>query len=248
MPVNILFVQGFGTCCDEVGGDTYATIRLFFHGNPAYTIEFFAYDTHDAVADTEIRLRDRIDRMKPHILIGHSMGGYFAMNHIRSVERSMRHTSTYIGHIPSRYILLMPLLESTPLLDFAATLNLPEVVRRMIEIPSGFIFPAGNSHDRGNILNTSFHPICFRQPLEIHPHLPTPRDLTAIFNSNTADVRIVYSTDEAVTSVAPEILACIPKEKIEYTYGKHSAFQSTKTDFFVVLERLLVGGAVSDIG
>lgn len=239
-PTCILFVQGFATCCDEMdGSDTYTNIRLFFRGNPLYKVSYFSYDTHEAAEDAEKRLRDTIDDKKPEILMGHSMGGYFAMNHLRMARQQMAETSTYIGHIPERYILLMPFLESSPLLDFGASLRLPEFARRMIEIPGGFIFPAANSHDQGNILNTSFRPICFRQPLEIHPNLPSGTELHEIFESDIADLRVVYSVDEVVTGVCSDTIAHIPNEKISYTFGKHCAFRSTKTDFFEVLERLL---------
>ena len=246
IPPTILFAQGFATCCDENdGSDNYANIRLYFRGNPRYNVTYFSYDTHDAVVDVEKRLRGVIDAVKPMILMGHSMGGYFAMNHLRVARRQMTDTSTYIGHIPARYILLMPLLESSPLLNFAAALHLPEFVRRVIEIPSGILLPAENSHDQGNILNTSFAPICFRQPLEIHPNLPRPAELRELFASDLADMRVVFSVDEAVTAVGAGIIANIPREKISYTYGKHSAFRSVKTDFFDVLERLLVGDMLS---
>lgn len=238
----LLFVQGFSTCCDENdGADNYANIRLYFRGNPRYTVTYFSYDTHEAVVDVEKRLRETIDTVKPAILIGHSMGGYFAMNHLRVARRRMTDTSTYVGHIPKQYILLMPLLESSPLLNFAASLHLPEFVRRVIEIPAGLLLPAENSHDQGNLLNTSFAPICFRQPLEIHPNLPRPAELRELFASDLADMHVVFSVDEAVTAVSANIVSHIPREKISYTYGKHSAFRSVKTDFFEVLERLLGG-------
>lgn len=248
-PQRILFVQGFGTCCDENDGmDNYANIRLYFRGNPRYTVTYFSYDTHEAVKDVENRLREMIDEVKPQFLIGHSMGGYFAMNHLRTARQQMTEKSTYVGHIPFRYILLMPFLESSPLLNFAASLHIPEFLRRIIEIPAGFIFPAENSHDQGNILNTSFRPICFRQPLEIHPVLPRPAELKELFASDMADTRVVYSVDEAVTGVCASTIACIPREKISYTYGKHSAFRSMKTDFFDVLERLLGVGSSTTPG
>jgi pimeloyl-ACP methyl ester carboxylesterase len=240
--IDVLFIQGFATCCDENNGsDNYANIRLYFRGNPRYEVTYFSYDTHEAVADVERRLRETIDTVKPAVLIGHSMGGYLAMNHLRMARRQFTDTSTYVGHIPARYILLMPFLESSPLLNFAASLHLPEFVRRLIEIPSGFIFPAENSHDQGNLLNTSFRPICFRQPLEIHPVLPRPAELRELFDTDLADLRVVFSVDEAVTAVGADIISHIPREKISYTYGKHSAFRSVKTDFFDVLERLLGG-------
>ena len=241
-PIDILFVQGFGTDCKENdGSDNYANIRLYFCGNPRYEVTYFSYDTHEAVSDTERRLRGTIDSVKPAILVGHSMGGYLAMNHLRVARRQMTETSTYVGHIPARYILLMPFLESSPLLNFAASLHLPEFARRFIEIPAGLLLPAENSHDQGNILNTSFAPICFRQPLEIHPNLPRPAELRELFAGDLADMHVVFSVDEAVTAVSANIVSHIPREKISYTYGKHSAFRSVKTDFFEVLERLLGG-------
>ena len=238
-PTRILFIQGFATCRNELDCDDYANIRLFFKGNPQFCVDFLEYDTHESVSSVDLRIRDQIDQLKPSILIGHSMGGYFVFNHIRRVVRNMTESSTYRGYIPSRIILLMPFLEASPLLETIVSLKLPSFIIDRLNIPLGLIIPASQSHDRGNIMNTQFNPICFKQPIQITQYLPTPNDILQVFGTTISDVQVMFSTDEVVTKISNTIISSIPKEKIKYVYGKHSAFRSQKTNFFEVFEKMI---------
>ena len=98
--------------------------------------------------------------------------------------------------------------------------------------------PGHASSDVGNILNTSFKPVCFKQPLQVYPLLPTKTEVAKVFLCYKK-LQMVYSQDEELTCIDNGMLNCIPLARLHTTFGRHSPFLSRKTDFFKVLTTIL---------
>jgi len=237
---KILFIKGFATgCCECDPHDaSYANIWTYFRGNPNYSIEKFDYSMEPNIDDLKLRLKQTIETSSPDIVMGHSMGGLLAFNHLRSMLMEMECNGTYVGPIPSRYIMLMPFLQATLFQELCAKL-IPDSISTMSTIASCFISQPSGWCDSANILHTSFVPISYKQPLQAVGMLPKPFELVKVFNNSTSRIDIVYSTDETVTPIDESILSTLPNGTVHRTYGRHMAWMSHDTNFFDILDNVM---------
>ena len=85
---QILFVRGVGSDIPTYdSNDLYKAVKGYFIGknNGTFTVHWFEYKNTDMIEHVIEDFENVITKIKPTIVIGHSMGGFILCNYIKSV-------------------------------------------------------------------------------------------------------------------------------------------------------------------
>ncbi len=236
---QILFVRDFATDI-STGVDDYLHLKLFIEGindnkyinqrSPVrYKVVPFNYGPNDDIKKVYERLCQ--NALSYDILIGHGLGG--------GLLAKYRNENV----VNKKVILLMPLLfrnEKYNLINQFFELHL--LLNPMLLFPKGLFIPAQYVFEGGNICNSDYSLISFKQQYDFYKDLKTENSEYLSFFECNENVTIFYAKDEQLSTIDETTLSKIPKTKLIRVEGLHECWRSINVnniDFFTNLERVI---------
>jgi hypothetical protein len=226
---SILFVRGFATAL-STGTDDYIYIKVLLEQN--YDFSYFDYELSEPINDVYDRMYKNIIEIEPHILIGHSLGGALVTKYIKSNPNA-----------PEKIILLMPLLFKNMKGDIADLFfNTQLTFNPKLIYPHGLLIPSENIFEGGNLLNSNFSLISYRQVFDLYrdKNVVTTNDVS--FIKENKQITIFYASQELLNTIDESILKNIPASQLIRVSGLHEPWRSIKItnfDFFSKLMEVL---------
>lgn len=239
----ILFVRGFATDI-STGVDDYLHLKLFIEGirdtrnintKPAgrYKVVYFNYGLGEDINEVYRRLCD--NAVAYDILIGHSLGGGLLAKY-RNQEP-----------VHKNIILLMPLLFRNDSFNLICKFFFdPQLaLNPRLMFPKALFAPAQYVFGGGNILNSDYSMISYRQPYDFYKELKeknSESDNLEFFRCN-ANVTMFYAKGELLNTIDEDSLKEIEKNgKLIRVEGLHECWRSINVntiDFYTKLEETI---------
>ena len=241
---KILLVRGFATKLtydarnDLIGADDYLHLKLFIEGirndkAGRYKVTYFDYGPIDDLTS----VYDRLCNIAPKydILIGHSLGGGLLAKYRNQ------------NKVPKKVILLMPILFRNDTFNLinqflfgpSLALNPRLVFLKALFAPAQYIF------EGGNILNSDFSMISYRQPYDFYKEFKeknSESDYLEFFKCNE-NVTMFYAKGELLNTIDEVILTEIETTgKLIRVEGLHECWRSIDVntiDFYTKLEEAI---------
>lgn len=218
--VRTVFIQGFATCPEEVFADMYGNVRFFFSEQPQCEVQYVSYDTGESLYSVETRVKKLVNRYRPDVVVGHSMGAHLAIQHYRSLGAS--------DHVPRRYLLMMPPLGLASL--FPAV---PTWLAQMLKVPRMVLCPSEKA------LSVALLPVYPLQIFQVCSNLMSPRELGELVTNSISDVQVVFSVDDWLVDHSM-VGKHIPYSNRTYIRGGQVPFTSSSSgDLFEVLAQFI---------
>lgn len=236
---QILFVRGFATDISN-GVDDYLHLKLFIEGisdnkyinqqSPGrYKVVPFNYGPNDDINKVYERLSN--DARGYDILIGHGLGGGLLAKYRNN------------NLVNKKVILLMPLLFRNERYNLICQfLELQLLLNPMLLFPKALFIPAQYVFEGGNILNSDYSLISFKQQYDFYKDLQIENSEYLSFFECNENVTIFYAKDDQLSKIDENTLSKIPKPKLIRVEGLHECWRSINVnniDFFTNLERVI---------
>jgi len=236
---TILFVRGFDTKKDHT--DVYQDLRLFMEKtynpvspNEEYQVVYIDYDPSESIAE----VYDSICRNAPgyDILIGHSLGGGLLAKYVRLNSNKIPKST--------KIILLMPILYRSHKGNLASAFcDVYKIFDPLLVFSKGLLMPAQDLFETGNILNSDFSMVSFKQTHDLY----NDRDAVTVADislfTDNKNVTLFYAEDERVNTIDNWILERIPRAQLIRVKGLHECWRSIHNDtenFFTRLREIIV--------
>lgn len=239
----ILFVRGFANDI-STGIDDYLHLKLFIEGirdtgnistKPAgiYRVEYFNYGLDEDINEVYKRLCK--NAAKYEILIGHSLGGGLLAKYRND------------NLVNKNIILLMPLLFRNDSFNLIQRFFFePQIaLNPMLMFPKALFAPAQYIFEGGNILNSDFSTISYRQPYDFYKEFQEKNSESAYleFFKCNANVTMFYAKGELLNTIDEVILTEIETTgKLIRVEGLRECWRSIDVntiDFYTKLEEAI---------
>lgn len=235
MSKSILFVRGFATPLKS-GLDDYIYIKTLLQMN--YEFVYFDYDPSELMDVVYKRLSSVIEGRDFDILMGHSLGGGLLAKYLKLNPLA-------IGDY-EKIILLMPFMCKNSLYDLAVpTLTLQLAFNPSLIFPKALFVPSSSLFEGGNLMNSDYNQISFRQPYDLYTEKNTTVTNDVSFIIDNPNITIFYASYEMLNIIDESVLKKIPSAQLKRVAGLHECWRSTNinadlaTDFTTQLGAVL---------
>jgi hypothetical protein len=235
MSKSILFVRGFATPLKS-GLDDYLYIKTLLKIN--FRFVYFDYEPSELMDTVYKNLSSVIENGDFDILIGHSLGGGLLAKYLKL-------NPTAAGDY-EKIILLMPFMCKNALYDLAVpALTLQLAFNPALIFPKALFVPSSYLFEGGNLLNSDYNQISFRQPYDLYTEKNTTVTNDVSFIVDNPNITVFYASYEMLNIIDESVLTKIPPAQLKRVAGLHECWRSTNintdlaTDFTTQLSLVL---------
>jgi hypothetical protein len=246
---QILFVRGFateltlGTSGKPIGVDEYLYLKLFIETihhdlNPnnapcvKYKVDYFNYGPKRDINKVYADLRQQANAYD--ILIGHSLGGGLLAKYREE------------DGVNKKIILLMPLMFRNDSFDLLNKFVFDPQIALNVDLmfPKALFLPAQYIFEGGNLLNSDFSLISFKQPYDFYKEFDddSKKAYLQLFECN-GNLTMFYANGELLNTIDEDTLTQIETTgNLIRVEGLHECWRSINVntnDFFTKLEKVL---------
>lgn len=229
---SILFIRGFATPLSS-GFDDYLHLKMIV--NKTHDLVYFDYDPSEALDVVFNRMCSAIGSRKFDILMAHSLGAGLLTKYFKS--------NPYEIPKYEKIILLMPFICKNIKAELVSALFASPlfILNPKFFLPKALLCPASDLFDGGNLLNSNYSLISFKQPTDLYnePNSIISNDVSWIVNN--PNIMLFYASEEKINVIDESVLQKIPPAQLKRVSGLHECWCSIRinndsnVDFFTQL-------------